>query len=164
LHIVGNGDVNSDTRSNAHTLDWDGNAWFAGDVYIGSTSGTNKDAGSKKLATEDYVEGMIPTFPTSLKNPNALTFTGAVTGTYDGSVAKTVSIVGKVGDGTKAEAFNFELNKAIGNYSHAEGLLTYATGTASHAEGQYNYALGDNSHVEGQNNSTCGSSSHAEGA
>ena len=52
-HIVGNGTY--DARSNAHTLDWNGNAWFAGDVYTGSTSGTNKDAGSKKLATEDYV-------------------------------------------------------------------------------------------------------------
>ena len=30
-HIVGNG-TGSGTRSNAHTLDWDGNAWFAGDV------------------------------------------------------------------------------------------------------------------------------------
>jgi hypothetical protein len=31
LHIVGNG--NSDTeRSNAHTLDWEGNAWFAGNI------------------------------------------------------------------------------------------------------------------------------------
>ena len=30
--------------------------------------------------------------PTSLKNPNAITFTGAVTGTYDGSSAKTVNI------------------------------------------------------------------------
>ena len=28
--IVGNGSGNS--RSNAHTLDWDGNAWFAGSV------------------------------------------------------------------------------------------------------------------------------------
>lgn len=54
-HIVGNGDNNT-SRSNAHTLDWDGNAWFAGDVYVGSTSGTNKDAGSKKLATEEYVD------------------------------------------------------------------------------------------------------------
>ena len=35
-HIVGNGKYNS--RSNAHTLDWNGNAWFAGDVYIGGTS------------------------------------------------------------------------------------------------------------------------------
>lgn len=30
-HIVGNGESNT-SRSNAHTLDWDGNAWFAGDV------------------------------------------------------------------------------------------------------------------------------------
>lgn len=29
IHIVGNG---KGTRSNAHTLDWDGNAWFAGTV------------------------------------------------------------------------------------------------------------------------------------
>ena len=36
-HIVGNGrdDVN---RSNAHTLDWEGNAWFAGKVFVGGTS------------------------------------------------------------------------------------------------------------------------------
>lgn len=53
-HIVGNG--TSDTaRSNAHTLDWSGNAWFAGDVYVGSTSGTNKDDGSQKLVNSDEV-------------------------------------------------------------------------------------------------------------
>ena len=54
IHIAGNG-VDPSDRSNAHTLDWDGNAWFAGDIYIGSTSGTNKDEGSKKVATEEYV-------------------------------------------------------------------------------------------------------------
>lgn len=53
-HIVGNG-TKEDARSNAHTLDWDGNAWYQGDVFVGSTSGTNKDEGSKKLATEEYV-------------------------------------------------------------------------------------------------------------
>lgn len=37
VHIVGNGGGSS-LRSNAHTLDKDGNAWFAGDVYIGGTS------------------------------------------------------------------------------------------------------------------------------
>lgn len=57
-HIVGNG-TSSTKKSNAHTIDWDGNAWFAGDVYIKSTSGTNKDAGSKKLATEEYVTSSI---------------------------------------------------------------------------------------------------------
>ena len=56
--IIGNG--TSDTaRSNAATVDWSGNAWFAGDVYTGSTSGTNKDNGSKKLATEEYVNSSI---------------------------------------------------------------------------------------------------------
>ena len=47
LHIVGNGFL--ETPSNAHTLDQNGNAWFAGNVYVGSTSGVNKDEGSKKL-------------------------------------------------------------------------------------------------------------------
>ena len=52
-HIVGNG--TDTTPSNAHTLDWSGNAWFSGDVYVGSTSGITRDTGSKKLATEDFV-------------------------------------------------------------------------------------------------------------
>lgn len=30
-HIVGNG-TDTSNRSNAHTLDWDGNAWFAGTI------------------------------------------------------------------------------------------------------------------------------------
>ena len=62
-HIVGNGADNS-TRSNAHTVDWEGNAWYQGDIYTGSASGTNKDEGSVRLAkiTEldakvDKVEG-----------------------------------------------------------------------------------------------------------
>lgn len=52
-HIVGNG--TSDTnRSNAHTLDWKGNAWFAGEVTVG----TDKD----KLATEKVVDSKIAEF------------------------------------------------------------------------------------------------------
>lgn len=47
-HIIGNGSSISN-KSNAHTLDWQGNAWFAGDIYTGSTSGKNKDDGSVKL-------------------------------------------------------------------------------------------------------------------
>ena len=49
VHIIGNGDAGK--KSNAYTLDWDGNAWYAGNVYVGSTSGTNRDDGSKKLIT-----------------------------------------------------------------------------------------------------------------
>lgn len=50
-YVIGNG--SSTRHSNAYTLDWEGDVWFAGNVYVGSTSGTNKDAGSKKLATEE---------------------------------------------------------------------------------------------------------------
>ena len=57
--IIGNGI--SSKRSNAATVDWSGNAWYAGNVYVGSTSGTNKDAGSKKLATEEYINTLIIT-------------------------------------------------------------------------------------------------------
>ena len=35
-HIVGNGkDYEDELRSNAHTLDWEGNAWFAGGIQVG---------------------------------------------------------------------------------------------------------------------------------
>ena len=56
--IIGNGSYNA-KRSNAATVDWQGNAWYAGDVYVGSTSGKNKDEGSKKLATEEYIDNAI---------------------------------------------------------------------------------------------------------
>ena len=39
-----------------------------------------------------------PTIPTALPNPNAITFTGAVTGSYDGSAAMTVNIPSAVTD------------------------------------------------------------------
>lgn len=67
-HIVGNGTSHTE-RSNAHTLDWEGNAWYSGDVYVGSTSGTNKDEGSKKLATHEYVDEEITRIKTLSSDP-----------------------------------------------------------------------------------------------
>lgn len=61
-HIVGNG--TSDTsRSNAHTLDWNGNAWYQGDVYTGGTGQDDPEA--KKLATEEYVNSKMSSAPSS---------------------------------------------------------------------------------------------------
>ena len=56
-HIVGNGKYaqNRGKDSNAHTLDWDGNAWFQGDVFI---KGTSQDD-AKKLATEEFVNNTM---------------------------------------------------------------------------------------------------------
>ena len=57
VHIVGNGkaedikdengNITTQRRSNAHTLDWEGNAWFAGDITVGK--------GNKKVALKDDV-------------------------------------------------------------------------------------------------------------
>ena len=90
--IIGNGTLSK--PSNAATVDWSGNAWFAGDVYVGSTSGTNKDEGSKKLATEEYVNNSVSgiDIPTTLPNPQSLIFTGAVNISYDGSNEINVEI------------------------------------------------------------------------
>ena len=49
--------INKDSDDRTFTFNNDG--WFAGDVYVGSTSGTNKDDGSKKLSTEEYVDNSI---------------------------------------------------------------------------------------------------------
>lgn len=53
-HIVGNGG-DEYTRSNAYALDWQGNANYAGDVYV-QGNGYNNFDGKKKLATEEYVD------------------------------------------------------------------------------------------------------------
>ena len=51
-HIVGNG-ASENARANAATLDWNGNAWFAGGVKVGGTGWG--DAGAKALATAEAV-------------------------------------------------------------------------------------------------------------
>lgn len=54
VHITGNG-LSSGGRSNAHTIDWDGNGWFKGALYVGGTSqtsGASKITPSALVATE----------------------------------------------------------------------------------------------------------------
>ena len=51
-HIVGNGNSDDD-RSNAHTVSWDGTAWFKGDIFIGGTHLNDGDA--QQVATQDWV-------------------------------------------------------------------------------------------------------------
>ena len=47
VHIVGNGTAD-DARSNAHTLDWEGNAWYAGSVE--GTAMILKSPGGKRFS------------------------------------------------------------------------------------------------------------------
>ena len=70
-HIIGNG-TGTTARSNAHTVDWDGNAWFAGDIYIGGTG--QDDVNAVKLVTSTELDEL----KTSVSEGKALV-TGAVT-------------------------------------------------------------------------------------
>lgn len=55
LYILGNGDFGTG-NSNAMTIDWNGNAWFQGEVYVG---GEGQDNGASKLiAQKDIGKGL----------------------------------------------------------------------------------------------------------
>ena len=57
VEIVGNG--SSSARSNAHTLDWDGNAWYAGSVSAGTAQSPASVTNANDLTTKAYVDGAI---------------------------------------------------------------------------------------------------------
>ena len=63
-HIVGNGS-DADTRSNAHTLDWKGNAWYAGKLSQEGTPTEDKD-----LVTKKYVDDKTSSLPQFSFNEN----------------------------------------------------------------------------------------------
>ena len=167
-HIVGNGTANN-SRSNAHTLDWDGNAWFAGNVKVG--------ADNKALATQEDVNSVIYD-DTELRDLIAdkadsdHTHDGYATTEYVDEAVANVDIpevdlsayapidspnfttavsMGRKADttvGSNSTALGYN-NTASGYYSHAEGLSTTASGLASYAKGCYTTASGHSSHAEG---------------
>ena len=118
-HIVGNG-VDDNNRANAHTLDWDGNAWFAGNIKIGGTG--YDDSNAKVINTIS-----------NLKDGDGI---GSVY--TSGANKPTVNYA-------FAEGYNTE---ARGVYSHAEGSYSIASGQNSHAEGYSSIASGKSSHAE----------------
>lgn len=60
--IVGNGGADN-TRSNAYTLDWNGNGWYAGKLTVGTGPTANMD-----VATKKYVDDSIPVVPTKVSD------------------------------------------------------------------------------------------------
>ena len=54
--IIGNG--NYQTKANIHTIDWQGNSKYAGDLYVNGTKEQDL-ADAKKVATEEYVTNAI---------------------------------------------------------------------------------------------------------
>ena len=80
-HIVGNGSGTYHTstgtydRSNAHTLDWDGNAWFAGNITVG--------ADNKELATKEYVDDLVNNSKEDLTEEDIDTMLSDIFGTIE---------------------------------------------------------------------------------
>lgn len=86
---------------------------------------------------------VIPTVPTALKNPKALTFTGAVTGSYDGSSEKTVNIPAAVTVDTalNSTSTNPVQNKAVKSAIDKkadENTTTYSWYSQNYRSSSYN--------------------------
>lgn len=68
-HIVGNGVLYADgsvTRSNAHTLDWQGNAWYAGEVFVGGTGQDDKN--TERLVRLSELNAIVGDIETALNS------------------------------------------------------------------------------------------------
>ena len=66
-HIVGNGTA-TNARSNAHTLDWSGNAWYKGDIKVG---GSNYSTGSTFVEKQSNKVTSISSSSTDTQYPSA---------------------------------------------------------------------------------------------
>lgn len=171
--IVGNGTYTD--PSNAYTLDWEGNGWFAGDVTVGE----NKE----KLVKESDInvekgEGInsiqqpkdSETWTTS--NPGVKYYIEEGYKTADGysiqsdydieNLGQDINII--VGAYGKNSSMWGGKSQAIGGKSHAEGSKTIAFENNSHAEGNETFAAGKHSHAEGNTTMAIGNASHAEGS
>lgn len=71
----------------------------------------------------------IPTVPTALPNPHKLTFTGAVTGEYDGSAAKTINIPSGGGAEQLVVTFSESGSNWVSNRTFAEVRAAMDAGT-----------------------------------
>ena len=152
-HIVGNG-TDDTARSNAHTLDWSGNAWYAGTVegkaliLPSSTENSTKkfkitvnddynvsatntsDSVSKTLATTEYVDN-------SVSNP--LNITSATVG----QIAK-ISAVDDTGKPTTWETINIPTpfkpeGKSYLTFSSPNSFTLAVNDTTKHWDGTIEY-------------------------
>ena len=167
--IIGNGTADN-ARSNARALDWNGNEYLKGDLYVGCNADST---GGSKVATEAYVTTTVAnasSVDTSTLAPKANPeFTGSVSlgrkanttiGTNSIAIGNKVTASGNessaigsfsTAEGDYACACGYNA-KASGDYSHAEGFSTTAVSAYTHAEGRDTIASGLYTHVGGRYN------------
>ena len=157
--IAGNG-YSSNTRANIRALDWAGNEYLKGDLYV-NCDATSMN-GIKVPKSEDAV--FTGTFSHNRKS-------GTTVGTLSVALGNdsTASGASSVAEGYYTTASGVcshaagASTTASGSYSHAEGYGSTASGMYSHVEGGTSSASGDYSHAEGNSCSAAKVGSHAEG-
>lgn len=98
--------------------------------YVKTTRKINNKALSSDISLTASDVGALPSTTTALKNPNALTFTGAVTGSYDGSAAKSVAIPSVDAD-LSSTSTNAIQNKVVNTALSGKASTAVATTSAN---------------------------------
>lgn len=140
-HIVGNG-TSPTSCSNAHTLDWDGNAWFAGGVYVGGTKQTEGVELAKTSYVDEAVEGKANASHTHTKDDITSVNASAITGVINANnlpsyVDDVLEYANKSSFPATGESGKIYVDKA--------NNLTYRWGGTDYVEISPSIALGETS-------------------
>lgn len=168
--IIGNGS-GMNSRSNARTLDWNGNQWTSGDVLSGGTDSNPTHKLSDKVNASDAILGVKVNGTTVTPDANRVVdivppspdgyvwdgTVGSLATQYLNNGVKTANT--STGNGSLAEGKGSSVS---GQGSHAEGRATVFQADYAHAEG-YSVAESPYSHAEGYFTAATGLGSHAEG-
>ena len=173
-------------RSNARTLDWEGNEKLLGKLTVGVNPSEDMDVATKEYVDNQslYTMRITPetlgetfnngTFLYETKDDGTKTYRESnntasgylchaegwdttASGDYCHAEGSDTN-AGEYGDHAEGDGC-----RAIGGDSHAEGDWTLAKEYASHSEGNQTTAMGQASHAEGAWSKAVGDSSHAEG-
>lgn len=104
---------------------YNGTTWTSWSEQYSSTNKPSASDIGAAPASHTHTKSQITDFPSSMKNPYSLTFSGAVTGTYDGSKAVTINIP-TTGATTKS-SLTIQLN---GGTTEGTNKFTFNGGTA----------------------------------
>ena len=140
-HVVGNG-VDDEHRSNAHTLDWDGNAWFAGKVSMGDVDITDDNDLTPKRYVDDLLSKAGGGGSSGDANDNAVFKKSIIIN--DGVVSGEHTIAGGVTDKDFIEGLLGQLagNLVTLNPSEAVGSLSISLGADNKTLSSASLAMG----------------------
>ena len=189
-HIVGNGHYDNENknevRSNAHTLDWQGNAWYAGKLTVGKDPTDDMDVVTKKYFDANKGSGGTTVDTSNFvkkeagKGLSTNDLTNALKSNYDAAythsqAAHAPSTAQKNSDITKAE-IEAKLTGDVSSHTHSQYLTEHQsldeyatknnpvfTGSVSLGKKE-GTTVGANSFAVGSNVEASGESSHAEGS